>query len=113
MRSWLLSLGVSLALTLSFELGFALMCRRRGRALLLIALANVLTNPAVVLAALLWRSYALPAYPAAVAALELCAVLAEGFIYKKSREGFLRPYRFSLAANAVSFGLGVLLGRIL
>ena len=76
------------------------------------ALVNVLTNPLVVQTALLWRHYALPGYAAAVAALELLAVWAEGLVYRKSRLGFARPYVFSLAANALSFGLGLLLRLI-
>ena len=109
---WLSALGASLAATLAVELGLALLCRIRGRALLFVLLANVLTNPAVVLASLLWRAYSLPAYPCAAAALELLAVLTEGLIYKKSREGFSRPYLFPLCANAVSFGLGLILTRL-
>lgn len=108
-RHILLSLGGSLALTLLVECGFALVVGKRGRALLLTALVNALTNPAAVLASLAWRFYALPLYPAAVAVLEVLAVLVEGFIYKKSWEGFSRPYLFSLAANALSFGLGLIL----
>ena len=109
MSSWFLSLGASLALTLAAELGLALACRHRGRTLLLVALVNVLTNPLVVQAALLWRHCALPGYAAAVAVLELLAVWLEGLIYRKSRLGFAHPYGFSLAANTLSFGLGLLL----
>ena len=113
MNPWFAALGVSLALTLAVELGFARLCRHRGRTLLLVALVNVLTNPLVVQAALLWRYFVLPGYAAAVAALELLAVWGEGFLYQKSRLGFARPYVFSLAANALSFGLGLLLRLIL
>ena len=113
MSAWFAALGVSLALTLAVELGFALLCRCRGRTLGLVALANVLTNPPVVQTALLWRSFALPGYAAAVAVLELLAVAVEGFLYRKSRLGFAHPYGFSLAANALSFGLGLLLRFIL
>ena len=113
MNSLYIALGVSLALTLAVELGFALLCRHRGRTLLLVALVNVLTNPLVVQAALLWRQYALPGYAAAVAVLEVLAVLIEGLIYQKSRRGFARPYVFSLAANVLSFGLGLLLRMFL
>lgn len=109
---WLVSLGVSLAITLAVELCFSLLLGKRGRALGFVALANVLTNPAVVCVSLVWRALALPAYPGATAALEALAVFAEGFVYKKSREGFSRPYLFSLAANAVSFGIGLILSRI-
>lgn len=112
MSPWFAALGVSLALTLAAELGFALLCRVRGRALVLVALVNVLTNPLVVQAALLWRAFALPGYAAAVAVLELLAVWLEGFVYRKSRLGFAHPCGFSLAANALSFGLGLLLRLI-
>ncbi len=113
-RAWSVSLAVSLGLTLAVELAFALLCRKRGRALLLTALANILTNPVVVLAALLWRYFVLPGYGLAVAALEIAAVAAEGLVYhKKCRESFPRPYLFSLAANALSFSLGALLRLIL
>ena len=113
MKSWFIALGVSLALTLAVELGFALLRRYGGRVLVLVALVNVLTNPLVVQAALLWRYYALPGYAAAVAVLELLAVWLEGLLYEKSRLGIPRPYVFSLAANALSFGLGLLLRTIL
>ena len=113
MTSWFSALGVSLALTLAVELGFALVCRHRGKTLILVALVNVLTNPLVVQAALLWRSFALPGYAAAVAVLELLAVWVEGALYRKSRLGIAHPYVFSLAANALSFGLGLLLRFIL
>ena len=104
LRAWLVTLGLSLGLTLFFELGFALLCGRRGRALRLAALANVLTNPVVVLAVRLWGAPALP--------MELLAVLAEGLIYQKSR-AFARPWLFSLCANALSYGLGRILLLVL
>lgn len=113
MSAWYTSLGVSLGLTLLIEQGLALLMRKRGRTLLLTALSNLLTNPPVVLTALFWRAYALPGYAAAVAVLELLAAALEGFVYQKCRAGFSHPYRFSLAANALSFGLGLALRRIL
>ena len=103
MRNWLLALGVSLGLTLVLELAFALLCHKRGRALLFTALVNVLTNPVVVLAVRMWA--------APVWLMEALAVLTEGFLYDKSRE-FSHPYLFSLAANALSFGLGLALGHL-
>ena len=112
-RAWLVSLGASLALTLAIELVFSLLCGKRGRVLVFTALANVLTNPAVVLGALIWRHFGLSYYGLYTAAAELAAVTAEGFVYKMSREGFSRPYLFSLAANGVSFSLGCLLQIIL
>lgn len=113
MKSWLLSLGVSLALTLLFELGFALACGIRRRDLLLVALANVLTNPVVVLTALLCRAYTSLPEAAYVAPMEALAVLTEALVYKKGAEHIRRPLLFSLCANAVSYGLGLALGYIL
>ncbi len=107
------ALGISLGLTLVIELGLALSLRRKGRTLLLVFLANLLTNPPVALTAILWRMYGLPYRAAAVAALELLAVGAEGLVYHTCRAELRRPYLFSLAANALSFGLGLLLRQIL
>ena len=112
MSPWFIALGVSLVLTLAVELLFALLRGCGGRVLLLAALVNVLTNPLVVQAALLWRYYSLPCYAAAVAVLELLAVGLEGLVYQKSRLGIPRPYVFSLEANALSFGFGLLLGAL-
>lgn len=107
MRAWLLSLGVSLALTLVIELGFALIFRRRGRALLYVALANLLTNPAAVLCVRLCAVYTALPSAAVTAGAEILAVLTEGLVYKTSQEGFSRPWLFSLGANALSYGLGL------
>ncbi len=103
MRALFLGLG----LTLAVELGFSLCVGVRGRMLGVVALANVMTNPLVAALAGLWRAYALPGYAAAVALLELSAVLAEGAVY--ARRELSHPFRFSLAANVLSFGLGQLL----
>ena len=113
MKSWLTSLGISLGLTLLIETGFALACGKRGRDLALVALANVLTNPVVVLTALLCRAYtALP--PAAyIAPMEALATLTEALVYRNAARDIRRPLLFSLCANALSYGLGLALGRIL
>lgn len=112
MTAWLLALGVSLGLTLLFELGFALLCRLRGRDLALCALANVLTNPPVVLLALLWRVYVpLPGWwPMPL--LEASAVLTEAAIYRRDAAHIRRPLLFSLCANALSYGLGLALNTV-
>ena len=104
------ALGLSLLLTLGIELAFALLTGKRGRALAVTALVNVVTNPPVVLTVLLWRYYGLPALPAAIALLEALAILAEGAVYRRA---FSHPWRFSLGANLLSFGLGALLNLVL
>ena len=114
MSLWYRSLIASLLLTELFEGVFALLCGKRGPSLGLVALANVLTNPAVVLVSLLWMRAGLPARRLLTAAAELLAFLTEGFVYaRKAPDAFPAPYRFSLAANGLSFFLGLGLRTVL
>lgn len=102
-----LSLAVSLGLTLVLELAFALIWRVERSDLPAVALANLLTNPIVVLChhAAAWY---VPKYvPAVTLALELWAVGTEGVIYRR-RSQVARPWAFSLCANGLSFLSGVL-----
>lgn len=106
-------LAVSLALTLALEEGFALAWGLRGRRELgLVALASCLTNPPAVLlyhtAVRLWGWEPV----IAAAALECGAVLAEWRCYRAFSEQIRRPFWFSLAANAVSYGVGCLLNQL-
>jgi uncharacterized membrane protein len=116
LRQFLLtSLAVSLALTLVIEAGFFLLTGKRDRKdLLLLVLANVLTNPVVVLLCWLVALYigSIVAF-VVLPILELSAVFVEGYCYKKCGRGFRRPYLFSLSANAVSFTAGVLIQVIM
>ena len=109
-RELLTALAISLGTTLILEAGFFLLAGKRNKKdLLLLVSVNVITNPVVVL--LYWLSvlYTDLNSIAVKAALELFAVLTEGLYYKKYGQDFKRPYLFSLAANAVSFGIGVLI----
>ena len=109
-RELLSALAISLGATLVLEAGFfSLAGKRNKKDLLLLILVNVITNPAVVLLYWLAALYTDLNSIAVKAALELLAVLTEGYYYKKYGQGFRRPYLFSLAANAVSFGIGVLI----
>ena len=103
-------LAVSLALTLILEGLFALIWGvRRRQDYLLMLLANVLTNPAVVLFHCLVSDGA-----AALAASEVLAVLAEAALYRRFGSEKLRPaLLFSLCANVFSFCCGLLLNFIL
>lgn len=102
-----LSLGVSLLLTLALELGFALLWGVERRDLTLVALANVLTNPVVVLcytaAASLVPGLLIPA----VAVLELGAVAVEGWLFR-TRSDIRFPWAFALCANLFSFTIGLI-----
>lgn len=102
------SLAVSLALTLVLELGFALLWGAARRDLALVALANVLTNPAVVLGYTLTALFFPAALPPVTLVLEAGAVLVEGRLF--AARGDIRfPWGFSLCANLFSFSVGLLI----
>ena len=107
MDELVLSLLLSLGLTEIIECAFALSTGKRGKALLLCALVNLITNPPLVLL----HSF-LPEGWLPVAALELGAVAAEGLLYRYSGL-YERPFRFSLIANALSFSLGLVLNQLI
>ena len=108
------SLAVSLALTLALEAAFFLLLGKRDKKdLLLLILVNVLTNPIVVTAYWLAASYTDWNVNWVLAPLELFAVLAEGYYYKKYGRDFRRPFLFSLGANMFSFWVGVLIQRFI
>lgn len=103
MDDLVLSLLLSLGLTEAFECGFARCMGKRGKALLLCVLVNVITNPPVVLLQrLLGGGWLL------IAVLELGAAAVEGLLYRYSGL-YKRPFLFSLIANALSFSLGMLI----
>ena len=103
-----ISLAVSLALTLALELGFALLWGAGRRDLPLVALANVLTNPPVVLGSTLAALFFPAALPPVTFVLEAGAVLVEGRLFAE-RGGIRFPWGFSLCANLFSFSVGLLI----
>ena len=107
-----LSLFISLALTLAAETVFVAAVKRRPLDILLSILANFATNPLVnALHMLLVLSYGLPKIPV-IAALEVFAVSAEALLYRTCSDSFRRPLLFSLAANGISFSLGLVFNAI-
>lgn len=109
-KELLYALALSLVLTVALELGFFFLTGKRDKKdVSLVVLVNVVTNPAVVLS--YWLLIRYTNLPGAVMLipLELFAVLCEGCYYKKYGRDFKRPYLFSFAANAFSFGTGLLL----
>lgn len=117
----------SLAITLGVESAMALFWIRGlkkcteeemrgkdyGRRLLLVLLANLLTNPPAVLLNWLGRLY-LPLFPqwALQPGVEVLVVAAEAFVYlsfgEREQWRMERPVVFSVSANACSWLLGVL-----
>ena len=103
-------LCVSLLLTEALELLFALCAGvRTARGLLLVALANLMTNPPAALGYLLTAAAAPALCPPAFALVEAAAVLAEGWCYRGERLAVRRPFLFSLGANVFSVCAGALL----
>jgi len=112
--SLLTALAISLGLTIIFEVGFYLLIGKRNKKdLLLVILVNTLTNPVVVL--LYWIAFFNTNWNTTIikAPLEIFAVLTEGYIYYKHAQTIKRPFIFSLAANAISFSLGLLIQQII
>lgn len=109
--SLLIALGLSLALTLLLELLFFLALGFRTREeLLLVVLANLLTNPPVVLCAVLAGANTAWPAPAVRLPLEGLAILAEWACYALcGGPRFRRPLLLSLGANVFSYGAGLLL----
>ena len=103
--SLLFSVLTALALTLVFELLFALVWGVRQRGLLLVIQMNIQTNPAVNV--LYYGAYLLGWQSAwLVLLLELAAVATEGFCCK----GMIRrPWLFAVLVNAFSYGMGELI----
>ena len=109
-REILVALAFSLLLTLVFEIGFFFITGKRNRKdLLLVILVNILTNPIVVLVYWIIALYTDWNTTIAKIPLELFAVITEGIYFKKYGQSFKRPFLFSLAANAFSFSLGLIL----
>ena len=103
---WLISLGISLALTLLIELTVSVFSGMRKKAILVILLANILTNPPVVLTVLILKWHLTAHLLIWIFGLELLAFLAEGWIYRFWPEEFSHPWRFSFILNCLSFLLG-------
>lgn len=101
--------SVSLALTLVLELPVCMFFGMRApKALLLVILVNILTNPAAVL--LCWLG--VPQLP-----VEIGVIFAEAGIYIWFANDFDRPVRhpgwMAVTANVLSWTVGMMIGGIL
>ncbi len=110
--SWPLSLVLALLLTEAIEIPVCLLWGMRGRDLLFVLLANLLTNPVVnVLYALAYLYTPIPRV-ASIAVLEIAAVVTEWLVYRSATDA-KRPFLVSLTANAASYGVGLLITTFL
>ncbi len=103
-----LSLGVSLTLTLVLESCYAILHRVRGCDLRLVLLANILTNPVVVLCHQATGRFWPAGLGLVTIVMELWAVGTEGYLYQ-SRSNFKHPWCFSVGANLISYTTGYVL----
>ena len=104
------SLIVSLTLTLIIELTVSVILGIREKEdIKIVFLANVFTNPIVVYISncvLYFRLFNI--YFIVVAILEIFALVAEFWIYKKHlKYNKISPFKLSLIANCCSFGIGL------
>ena len=94
--------ALCLGLTLLIELPIAYLWGLRGRELVTVLVANVMTNPLAVALNLC----GIPQVP-----IELGVVLVEGCAYRLHFDK--RPLSLAIVSNAVSWGIGLVLNRIL
>ena len=90
--------SVSLLLTLAIELPIAYLWGLRGRELVTVAVANVMTNPLAVALHL----FGIPQLP-----IELGVVLLEGAAYRLHFEK--KPVLLAIISNTLSWGIGILI----
>lgn len=93
--------ALSLGLTLALELPIACLWGLRGRELLTVLAANLMTNPLAVALHLA----GIPQLP-----IELGVVLAEGLAYSSHFEN--RPRLLALVSNALSWGIGIFIQQL-
>lgn len=106
--------GISLSLTLMLELFYAVFWGfRKKEELCLIALANVLTNPIVVFVFYYVRFKRINVHYGWVTLfMEIFAFVTESLLYQRFSRKIIRPWLFSLSANAFSYAIGELLTEI-
>ncbi len=113
MRNILIVFAASLTLTLIFEGVIALCFRIKRKDVLLFALVNILTNPAVVFIDMVLRSFIPLNIMLWQIPLELGAVAVEGLCYSRFGTDIKHPWLFAIIANVFSYGCGLLINIFL
>ena len=112
----LVSLFYCLSLTILIELIIAIIFGVRDKKdIYLVILAQILTNPVVVLITIftgLNCSYTV--YLVSIAIMELLAIIVEGLLYKMYlKKQTINPFAFALILNMISFISGLIIGSVL
>lgn len=106
----ILLLLVCLVSTIILELLFALVFRVKKHNLLIVVLAQIVTNSIVVLASnyVYYSTGTMEGYYISLAVLEVLIVIVEGLMYKFFFKDytFLNPFALSLILNILSFSIG-------
>ena len=110
----IISLNLLLVWLIEIPLAFVLGVRKRNT-IETVFITNSISNPIVVTIFFLMLqfdvSYAIMNFT--VIAIEVCAVLCEGAVYRHFLpKGKLNPFVLSLVLNAASFGAGILLNAV-
>lgn len=106
--STILCLAIALILTIIIEWAISFIFLRSRSDRILVALVQVLTNPALNLLLMINRVYKITEQLPALICLEIIVVLLEGFIYKKGIKGTkINPFVLSLVLNLASFFIGL------
>ena len=106
------TLLISLSLTIIFETVLALLWGvRQKRDILLIVLANIVTNPVAVTLYYFFCKYLGLRFM--VVLIELGVVIIEALIYEHRASDIKKCLWFSAAANIASYGLGYILNVII
>ena len=106
---------ISLICTLVIEISIAFILKYRGKDLLNVLLVNILTNPLLnsIIVAINYY-YGLTARNITLYILEVLVVIVEGFIYQKYLDRKkINGYLLSLILNIASYGLGLLINKII
>ncbi len=106
----------SLACTLIIEIVFSLILGVRNRKdIVNIALVNIMTNPIVVSVSFVTGFvYGSDARLIALVILEIFALVSEGFVYIRTlRYGKINPFLLSLLLNGASYGIGLIINKII
>lgn len=110
------TLIVSLVLTLAVELAGAFFLDIRDKkGLATVALANIITNPAVVfISALTWQFGGPNVYAVVVSVLEIMAIVIEMLIYKKNlcHDHLGMAIKISLLLNFCSYFAGEIINML-
>ena len=104
---------IPLALTAVSEALVGILFRLSKKEQRMLLLLNIATNPTLCLLLYFYRTLLPWSDVYAVALLEIAVVLIEWLVLKKLFAGKRRWFPVSLACNAASFGLGMLLNIIL